>query len=51
MRNYGVDHKFKLFKDTDHSKRVCEEKHDEIVNKMQSTCLERYGVKSYTETD
>lgn len=51
MRNYGVDHNFKLFKGTDHSKRVWEEKHDEIVNKMQSTCLERYGVKSYTETD
>ena len=51
LDKYGVDHNFKLFSGSEHSKRIWEEKHDEIVSKIQNTCLTKYGKKYYTQTE
>ena len=45
MERYGVDHNFKLLNSSEHAKYVWDNNHDEIINQVKQTNLNRYGVE------
>lgn len=51
LNKYGVDHNFKLLDSSKQSKQIWNDRHDEIISKIEHTCLRKYGSKYYAQTE
>ena len=51
LEKYGVDHNFKLFNASEHSKQIWNEQGDKIREKIKNTSLEKYGTESPNQNE
>ena len=50
LNKYGVEHNFQLLAGSKHSKEIWDKNYDDIIQKRQQTCLEKYRAKEICQS-